>query len=104
MLKPGKLFFFTVNIHLEIGRICHDSQATSDATIWSITQELSITLLEVSFTLLENIYYSTGHCGYDRNITITALFKAQATGVASFLKPSLIAYPSEAPCSVQLKG
>jgi len=82
----------------------------TDATIWSITQELSITLLEVSFTLLENIYYSTGHCGYDRNITITALLKAQATGVASFLKPSLIfsrkaeAYPSEAPCSVQLKG
>ncbi len=37
----------------------------SDATIWSVTLELSITILEASFTLIYNVY-STGRDPYLR--------------------------------------
>jgi hypothetical protein len=49
-----------------------------DAAIWSITQESSITLLEVSFMLSEASFksiYSAGHSVYDHNTYI-----AQVTG------------------------
>ncbi len=41
----------------------------SDATILSITLELSISLLEVSFMVLEDIYI-TGYSGYDLSMFI----------------------------------
>jgi hypothetical protein len=43
----------------------------SDATIWSINLELSITLLGSSFTLIEEIY-STSLSGYHSKIKIVA--------------------------------
>jgi hypothetical protein len=43
--------------------------SASDATIWSITLELSSTVLEASFTLIYNVY-STGITYDDHKLTI----------------------------------
>jgi len=47
--------------------------SVSDATIWSVTLESSITILEASFTLIYDVY-STGITYDDRT-----MFKTQAT-------------------------
>ncbi len=44
-------------------------QSVSDATIWSITLELSIMMLQLSFTLIYDIY-STSITYDDRQMTI----------------------------------
>ncbi len=43
--------------------------SVSDATVWSITQELSIAILDVSFTLISDVY-STGVTYGDSQLTI----------------------------------
>ncbi len=50
----------------------------SDATIWSVTLEPSITILDASFTLIYNVY-GTGVTHDDRN-----MFIVQATGIVGF--------------------
>jgi hypothetical protein len=61
-----------------------------DVTIWSITLELSISLLEASFVLLEDIY-STGRSGFNRQITIVACLQYRALVCKSVIKHSYIA-------------
>ncbi len=66
--------------------------SVSDTKIWSITLELSIMILEASFTLIYDVY-STGITYDDRHV-----FILQATGVVftmiSFLRDLLMGQKS----------
>ncbi len=49
--------------------------SVSDAIIWSFTLELSIVLLEVSFTLIQQLVYSAGITYDDNQLTIIICLK-----------------------------